>query len=69
MTYKYLKKGTPQKSYSGINVFHTLQEDGKTARCGTAVAGEFDYIIVDREMKALTSLTCMNCLTNRIRTR
>lgn len=69
MTYRYLKKGTPQKSYSGINIFHMLGEDDKTSVCGTATEGESDYIVVEREMRVLTSLTCMNCLTNRIRTR
>jgi len=45
--------------------YHLIQEDGKTAVCEGAFAGEKGYRIVQKKRKPLNSLICYNCRIDR----
>ena len=66
MTYKYIRKMRGAGGWNGVRVVHLVREDGKTSKCGAVKDGEGDYEIIERSTKALTSLTCVNCLTMKL---
>ena len=66
MIYKYIRKKADAGGWSGVRVLHTIGFDGETSRCGAVHDGDAGYEIVERGTKALSSLTCSNCLNMKI---
>ena len=60
-----VKPGDNRKERRPASQYHPVREDGVTAKCGGAVAGECGFKLLDLERPPLRSLTCHNCLTGR----
>jgi hypothetical protein len=67
MMCNYIRKIDPGRGYFGIRVYHTIDTDGATAKCGRVSANDTNFEIVESKTRILPSMMCANCLNTGVR--